>query len=302
MRQDLKQFKDFRITMSTPRISFEFFPPQSIEASFRLWDTLGKLAPLSPEFVSVTYGAGGTTRDLTHDAVKTIHANYGVAVAAHLTCVNATREETLAIANSYAEAGVTEIVALRGDPPKGAGKFTPHPEGFASSVELVEALAKTGKFHLRVGTYPDPHPEAENLDACVEFLKRKVDAGANSAITQFFFEADTFFRFRDACADAGITAPIIPGILPVNNWTRVRRFASACGAHIPAWVDEAYEKAIRDDRETLLSTALCTELCTDLIEGGVEDLHFYTLNTPELTRDICAALGVTPKQALAQVA
>lgn len=302
MRQDLKQFKDFRITMSTPRISFEFFPPQSIEASFRLWDTLGKLAPLSPEFVSVTYGAGGTTRDLTHDAVRTIHANYGVAVAAHLTCVNATREETLAIANSYAEAGVTEIVALRGDPPKGAGKFTPHPEGFASSVELVEALAKTGKFHLRVGAYPDPHPEAENLDACVEFLKRKVDAGANSAITQFFFEADTFFRFRDACADAGITAPIIPGILPVNNWTRVRRFASACGAHIPAWVDEAYEKAIRDDRETLLSTALCTELCTDLIEGGVEDLHFYTLNTPELTRDICAALGVTPKQALAQVA
>lgn len=302
MRQDLKQFKDFKITMSTPRISFEFFPPQSIEASFRLWDTLGKLAPLSPEFVSVTYGAGGTTRDLTHDAVKTIHANYGVAVAAHLTCVNATREETLAIADSYAEAGVTEIVALRGDPPKGAGKFTPHPEGFASSVELVEALAKTGKFHLRVGAYPDPHPEAENLDACVEFLKRKVDAGANSAITQFFFEADTFFRFRDACADAGITAPIIPGILPVNNWTRVRRFASACGAHIPAWVDEAYEKAIRDDRETLLSTALCTELCTDLIEGGVEDLHFYTLNTPELTRDICAALGVTPKQALAQVA
>jgi len=302
MRQDLKQFKDFRITMSTPRISFEFFPPQSIEASFRLWDTLGKLAPLSPEFVSVTYGAGGTTRDLTHDAVKTIHANYGVAVAAHLTCVNATREETLAIADSYAEAGVTEIVALRGDPPKGAGKFTPHPEGFASSVELVEALAKTGKFHLRVGAYPDPHPEAENLDACVEFLKRKVDAGANSAITQFFFEADTFFRFRDACADAGITAPIIPGILPVNNWTRVRRFASACGAHIPTWVDEAYEKAIRDDRETLLSTALCTELCTDLIEGGVEDLHFYTLNTPELTRDICAALGVTPKQALAQVA
>ena len=197
---------------------------------------------------------------------------------------------------------MTEIVALRGDPPKGAGKFTPHPEGFASSVELVEALAKTGKFHLRVGAYPDPHPEAENLDACVEFLKRKVDAGANSAITQFFFEADTFFRFRDACADAGITAPIIPGILPVNNWTRVRRFASACGAHIPAWVDEAYEKAIRDDRETLLSTALCTELCTDLIEGGVEDLHFYTLNTPELTRDICAALGVTPKQALAQVA
>ena len=290
------------MTLPTPRVSFEFFPPQSLEASFRLWDTLGTLAPLAPEFVSVTYGAGGTTRELTHDAVKTIHANYGVPVAAHLTCVDATREETLAIADSYAEAGVNRIVALRGDPPKGSGAFRPHPEGFASSVELVEALAERGTFDIAVGAYPDPHPEAEDLQACVEYLKRKVDAGATTAITQFFFESETFFRFRDACAAAGIGARIVPGILPVNNWTRVRRFATNCGAHIPQWVDEAYAAAIRDGREALLSTALTSELCTELLEGGAEDLHFYTLNTPDLTRDVCAALGVTPQVALAEVA
>ncbi|MCT4682725.1 MAG: methylenetetrahydrofolate reductase [NAD(P)H] [Roseicyclus sp.] len=288
--------------MTAPRISFEFFPPKSLEASFKLWETLGVLAPLSPEFVSVTYGAGGTTRALTHDAVKTIHANYGVEVAAHLTCVDATRAETLEIAHSYAEAGVTQIVALRGDPPKGAGRFTPHPDGFANSIELIEALAQTGKFHLRVGAYPDPHPEAGSMQDCVDFLKRKIDAGANSAITQFFFEADTFFRFRDACAAAGITAPIIPGILPINSWKGVRKFAEACGTIIPAWLNEAYDKAARDGREKLLSTALATELCTDLIDGGVEDLHFYTLNSPDLTRDVCAALGVTPRVDLSEVA
>jgi methylenetetrahydrofolate reductase (NADPH) len=288
--------------MTAPRISFEFFPPKSLEASFKLWETLGVLAPLSPEFVSVTYGAGGTTRALTHDAVKTIHANYGVEVAAHLTCVDATRAETLEIAHSYAEAGVTQIVALRGDPPKGAGRFTPHPEGFANSIELIEALAQTGKFHLRVGAYPDPHPEAGSMQECVDFLKRKIDAGANSAITQFFFEAETFFRFRDACAAAGITAPIIPGILPINSWKGVRKFAEACGTVIPAWLDEAYDKAARDGRERLLSTALATELGTDLIDGGVEDLHFYTLNSPDLTRDVCAALGVTPRVDLSEVA
>ncbi len=288
--------------MSAPNVSFEFFPPKSLEASFRLWETLNVLSPLAPTFVSVTYGAGGTTRALTHDAVKTIHANYGVEVAAHLTCVDATREETLEIAESYAAAGVTQIVALRGDPPKGQGRFTPHADGFADSIELIGALAKTGKFQLRVGAYPDPHPEAGSMQDCVDFLKRKIDAGASSAITQFFFEAETFFRFRDACAASGITAPIIPGILPINSWKGVRKFAQMCGTPIPAWLDEAYDKAIRDGREQLLSTALASELCTDLIEGGVEDLHFYTLNAPDLTRDVCSALGVTPKVALSEVA
>lgn len=290
------------IAMTPPKVSFEFFPPKSLEASFKLWDTLGVLAPLDPQFVSVTYGAGGTTRALTHEAVRTINKNYGVPVSAHLTCVDATRAETLEIAESYAAAGVTDIVALRGDPPNGQGRFTPHPDGFAGSVDLIEALAKTGKFTLRVGAYPDPHPEAATMQDCVDHLKRKIDAGASSAITQFFFEAETFFRFRDACASSGVTAPIIPGILPINSWSGVRKFAEACGTIVPTWLDEVYDKAIRDGRERLLSTAICTELCADLVEGGVDALHFYTLNTPEMTREVCAALGVTPRVELSEVA
>ncbi|ALG89512.1 MULTISPECIES: methylenetetrahydrofolate reductase [NAD(P)H] [Actibacterium] len=288
--------------MPAPRISFEFFPPQSLEASFRLWDTVQTLAPMKPEFVSVTYGAGGTTRKLTHDAVTTIHKNYGLNVAAHLTCVDASRDETMEIVNAYAAAGVTEIVALRGDPPKGQSGFTPHPDGFADSAELVAALAETGKFNIRVGAYPDPHPEAKTGGDDVRWLKKKIDAGASSAITQFFFEAETFFRFRDACEKQGIDAPIIPGILPIDNWSGVRKFAARCGAHIPAWLDDAFEAAARDGREELLSTAIATELCSELIDGGVEDLHFYTLNKPHLTRDICHTLGVQPGMILENVA
>lgn len=286
----------------TPRISFEFFPPQTLDASFRLWETVNALAPLKPGFVSVTYGAGGTTRKLTHDAVGTIHRNYGLNVAAHLTCVDATRAETLEIAESYAAAGVTEIVALRGDAPKGADRFTAHPEGFASSVELVEALARTGKFKIRVGAYPEPHPDAKDSFADVAWLKRKIDAGATSAITQFFFEADTFFRFRDACVKAGIDAPIIPGILPITSWDGAKKFAARCGAHVPARLDEAFQTAARDGREDLLALTQCSTLCTRLIEGGVEDLHFYTLNRPNLTREVVRALGIQPEVALEKVA
>lgn len=285
-----------------PRISFEFFPPQSMEASFRLWDTVRTLEPMKPSFVSVTYGAGGTTRDLTHEAVGLLHREYGLNVAAHLTCVNASREETLAIAESYAEAGVTEIVALRGDPPKGEGAFTPHPDGFRDSTELVAALAETGKFHIRVGAYPDPHPEAGHAGADIDWLKRKVDAGASSAITQFFFDADTYFRFRDACAAAGIDVPIIPGILPIENWSGVKRFATRCGTVVPEKLDRDFEIAARDGREDLLATVVCTSLCTRLIEGGVEDLHFYTLNKPDLTREVVSALGIVPEFALEAVA
>ena len=288
--------------MSTPRVSFEFFPPKSLEASFRLWDTVRMLAPLDPGFVSVTYGAGGTTRALTHEAVTTIGAQFGLNVAAHLTCVDATRAETLAIAESYAQAGVTEIVALRGDPPKGQGGFAPHPEGFAHSVELIEALAATGNFKLRVGAYPEPHPDAADDLADVRWLKRKFEAGADSAITQFFFEAETFLRFRDRCAAEGITGRIIPGIIPIGNWQGIRKFALATGASVPVWLDEAFEKATRDGREELLATALCTELCDRLVREGVEDLHFYTLNSPHLTRDVCHALGVVPQVALEKVA
>lgn len=289
--------------MTTPRISFEFFPPQSLEASFRLWDTVQVLAPLAPRFVSVTYGAGGTTRDLTRDAVATLHKSSGLNVAAHLTCVSATRDETLGIAQQFAGAGVSDIVALRGDPPKREGRFTPHPEGFANSVELIEALADTGSFNIRVGAYPDRHPEAASAQADVDWLKRKLDAGADEALTQFFFEAETFFRFRDACGKAGIDgSKLTPGILPIENWKGARNFARRCGTHIPQWVEDAFEKALRDGREDLLATALCSELCDELVQGGVENLHFYTLNRPELTRDVCFALGITPDVALENVA
>ena len=285
-----------------PSVSFEFFPPKSLPASFRLWDCVTTLAALDPTFVSVTYGAGGTTRKLTHEAVEAIHSGTELRVAAHLTCVEASRAETLEIAESYAAIGVTDIVALRGDPPKGQGQFAPHPEGFASSVELISALAETGQFNICVGAYPETHPEAADTQADIEFLKRKIEAGASTAITQFFFEAETFFRFRDACAKAGIDAPILPGILPVENWAGVQRFAARCGAKIPPVITQAFENATRDGTTDLLATALATELCDELVTGGVEHLHFYTLNRPDLTRDVCHALGVTPRLSLRDVA
>jgi len=290
--------------MPAPSVSFEFFPPRSLEGSFRLWDTVQALSPLRPAFVSVTYGAGGTTRELTRDAVATLTKSTGLNVAAHLTCVDASRAETLAIAEGFAHAGVREIVALRGDPPKGAAGFAPHPQGFADSCELISALADTGKFKIRVGAYPETHPEATHAKADIDWLKRKIDAGATEAITQFFFEAETFFRFRDACEKAGIDAPILPGILPIENWAGARRFAHACGARVPGWLNDAFEKAARDGdgREDLLAIAVATELCGELLEGGVDHLHFYTLNRPDLTRDICHALGLRSRAELRDVA
>ncbi|MGB0796625.1 MAG: methylenetetrahydrofolate reductase [NAD(P)H] [Paracoccaceae bacterium] len=288
--------------MTSLNVSFEFFPPKTIEPSFRLWDTVQTLAPLAPRFVSVTYGAGGTTRRLTREAVTAIAGSTDLSVAAHLTCVDATKEDTLSLAKSWADLGVKDIVALRGDPPKGTEGFAPHPEGFANSCEMIEALAASGDFNIRVGAYPHKHPEAASLKNDVDWLKRKIDAGASEAITQFFFEADDFFRFRDLCDKAGITAPITPGILPIENWAGTKAFAQRCGAQIPDWMDAAFQTALRDDRSDLLSVALSTELCSDLIDGGVENFHFYTLNKPELTRDICAAIGVTPQTVLQKVA
>ncbi|AKS45398.1 5,10-methylenetetrahydrofolate reductase (NAD(P)) [Octadecabacter temperatus] len=287
--------------MSSPAISFEFFPPKSVQASFRLRDCVQTLAPLDPTFVSVTYGAGGTTRTLTHEAVDALVKTSDLNVAAHLTCVNATRAETLAIAKDYKAAGVNHIVALRGDPPKGSDGFRPHPEGFDGSIDLTRALADES-FEVTVGAYPEMHPDASSQQACIDHLKAKIDAGATRAITQFFFEADTFLRFRDACADAGITAPIIPGILPIENWNGVQKFANSCGANIPQVLQDAFAKAKDPETIDLLATAQATELCDDLMTQGVDHLHFYTLNKPELTRDICHALGVTPKQSLQNVA
>lgn len=288
--------------MLVPNVSFEVFPPKSIDASFRLWDTAQVLAPLGPRFFSVTYGAGGSDQHLTHDAAQTLHQSSGHRVAAHLTCVGATKSDVLATANKFAKAGITDIVALRGDPANGEDTFAAHADGFKDSCELISALAETGPFNIRVGAYPDVHPDAASAKQNIDWLKAKIDAGACEALTQFFFEAETFLRFRDACADAGITAPITPGILPISNWNSARKFAEKCGTIIPNELAQTFDKAVRDGRTDLLSVAQCTELCDDLMCEGVSDLHFYTLNRPDLTRDVCHALGVTQARNIRNVA
>ncbi|MEO1704981.1 MAG: methylenetetrahydrofolate reductase [Pseudomonadota bacterium] len=285
--------------MPTPAVSFEFFPPRDIPASFALWEAAQALMPFAPRHVSVTYGAGGTTRALTHETVTAL-SRQGAQVAAHLTCIDASREETMEIARAYRAEGVRDIVALRGDAP-GGGAFTPHADGFTSSVELIGALAADG-FNVQVGAYPEPHPETRGARADLEWLRAKFQAGAKQAVTQFFFEAETFLRFRDACADAGISAPIVPGILPIHKWASAAKFAQRCGTTIPTALADAFETAERDGRTDLLALAHGTELCSKLVEEGVEQLHFYTLNRPDLTRDICRALGIPRQEPLRDVA
>ena len=274
-----------------PSLSFEFFPPHSPEASLRLWRSVERLAPLGPRFVSVTFGAGGTTRDRTNAAIQTIVERARLSVAGHLTCVGASRAETLAVARGYARMGVRRIVALRGDPPKGAARFEPHPEGFASGADLVAGLRQLGGFEISVAAYPEKHPDAVDLAADIDNLKRKIDAGASNAITQFFFENEDFLRFRDACARAGITAPIIPGILPVENFGRMTNFAARCHAKVPEWMHKAFARADSPETAHLLAVAIASDQCDALRAEGVEHLHFYTLNNPDLTYDVCRALG-----------
>ena len=289
------------MNLQIPKVSFEFFPPKTLQASFNLWESLRILTPLNPDFVSVTYGAGGSTRKLTQEMTETIRHKYQLDVAAHLTCVDASKDETLAIANAYIKAGVTQIVALRGDAPNGAC-FVPHAQGFSNAIELVTALAQAGVDKIYVGAYPEPHPEARYKDADVDWLKRKIDAGASAAITQFFFDSDIFLRFRDRCVKAGITAPIIPGILPIENWDNTKKFAARCGASIPASLDVEFAMAKRNKVEDILSVVVATDLCADLIAEGVDAFHFYTLNKPHLTRDVCLALGIEPDNQLELVA
>jgi len=277
----------------TLSLSFEFFPPHSTEANLRLWRSVERLAPLAPEFVSVTYGAGGATRERTMAAIATIKDRARLDIAGHLTCVGASKEETLDVARAYAKMGVNRIVALRGDPPKGERRFTPHPEGFASAAELVEGLKAAGDFDISVAAYPEKHPEATSLQADIDNLKRKVDAGASQAITQFFFEKADFLRFRDQAVQAGITVPIIPGILPIENFEKMTRFARMCQATVPDWMHKAFANAGTPEETEVLSTALATEMCDDLMQEGVQHLHFYTLNNPDLTYNICRGLGVS---------
>ena len=279
---------------SAPRISFEFFPPKSPKASMALWSAVQRLAPLGPDFVSVTYGAGGSTRDRTLAAILAIRERARLNVAGHLTCVGASREDVLGVARSYAKLGCRRIVALRGDPMEGTDRFEPHPEGFSGSVELIEALAKMGQFDLYVAAYPEPHPDAGSPQDDIDHLKRKIDAGAKAAITQLFFDNEVFLRFRDRCAAAGISAPIIPGIMPVENFARMKNFADRCKTSIPSWMAKAYRNAGDEAEHDLLSVAICAEQCDGLIEEGVEALHLYTMNKPDLPYQVCRALGIEP--------
>ena len=277
-----------------PRISFEFFPPSSTKANLRLWRTVERLAPLNPDFVSVTYGAGGSTRERTYAALMTIRERARLNVAGHLTCVDASREETLAVAEKYRAMGVTRIVALRGDPQGGQDTFTPHPDGFASGTELVEGLAKAGGFDISVAAYPEVHPEATSLDADIQALKAKQDAGANRAITQFFFSKDHFLTFRDKAVAAGVTIPILPGILPIENFDKMSKFAARCGTDVPAWLGQAFSNAKTEEDQTLLATAVASEMSSNLMDEGVEHIHIYTLNNPDLSYDVARAIGVQP--------
>ncbi|MEM7544543.1 MAG: methylenetetrahydrofolate reductase [NAD(P)H] [Pseudomonadota bacterium] len=279
-------------TSSKPAISFEFFPPKGPSGAMRLWSSVERLAPLSPQFVSVTYGAGGSTRDRTIAAIQAIRERARLDVAGHLTCVGASKSETLAIARMYAKMGCRRIVALRGDGQGENGVFEPHEDGFAGSVELIEALADLNQFHISVGAYPEAHPDAATANADVEHLKRKFDAGADDAITQFFFDTETFLRFRDRCEAAGITKPIIPGILPIENFGRMKGFAARCGATVPDWMETAFVNADEAGATELLSISIATEMCDVLMREGVEHLHLYTLNNPDLPYQVCQALGV----------
>lgn len=278
-------------------VSFEFFPPKTARMEEALWDALQELLPLGPQFVSVTYGAGGSTRERTHATVARIIRETGIPAAAHLTCVDASKAETQAIAEQYWEAGVRHIVALRGDAGEPGAPFTPHPDGYANAAELVAGLKEVADFDISVAAYPETHPDADCPQADLDNLKRKIDVGASRAISQFFFSADTFFRFRDRASAAGIAAPILPGILPVTNVAQARKFAGACGAEIPAWMDGLFDGL--DERPAarqLVAATVAAELCRRLYAGGVRDFHFYTLNRAELAYAICHLLGVRPKE------
>ncbi len=275
-------------------VSFEFFPPKTEKMEAQLWDTFRTLEPLAPRFVSVTYGAGGSTRERTHATVARIASESAVPPAAHLTCVEASRAEIEEVARAYWDAGVRHIVALRGDVP-GGGAYRAHPEGFANAVELVAGLKRIAPFDISVAAYPEVHPDADCPQADLDNLKRKLDAGATRAITQFFFSPEAFLRFRDAAAAAGIDAPIVPGILPVSNVSQTRRMADMCGTAIPAWMIALFEGL--DDlpaARQLVAATVAAEMCRRLYAGGVRDFHFYTLNRAELSYAICHMLGLRP--------
>ncbi len=274
-------------------VSFEFFPPKSDKMAETLWQSIETLAPLGPRFVSVTYGAGGSTRERTHATVERLVRETALTPAAHLTCVGASRDEIDDIARSYWDCGVRHIVALRGDPPEPGQPYAPHPQGYANAAELVAGLKKVAPFEISVAAYPETHPDSDCPDSDLDNLIAKIDAGADRAISQFFFSADNFFRFRDRVAARGVDIEIVPGILPVSNVAQTRKFAGLCGAAIPDWMDRLFEGL--DDlpaARQLVAATVAGELCGQLYAGGVRQFHFYTLNRAELAYAICHLLGV----------
>jgi methylenetetrahydrofolate reductase (NADPH) len=279
--------------MKPVSVSFEFFPPGDPEMERTLWASIQRLAPLAPRFVSVTYGADGSTRERTHNVVTRILRETALTAAPHLTCVGAPRSEILDIARAYWDAGVRHIVALRGDPPAGQAGYVPHPDGFAYAADLVRGLRSVGDFDISVAAYPEVHPEASSPEADLDNLRSKLDAGATRAITQFFFDTDAFLRFRDRCVARGITAELVPGILPITRFPQMLRFAKRCGAGVPEWLQHRFD-GLDDDPDTrrLIAANVAIEQVRRLQREGVQDFHFYTLNRAELTYAICHALGV----------
>lgn len=284
-------------------VSFEFFPPKTDAAEANLWSAIRRLEPLNPAFVSVTYGAGGSTRERTHRTVQRIISETTLRPAAHLTCVEASRAEVDEVIEGYKAIGVDHIVALRGDPPGAAGiggAYTPRADGYANATELTAALSRIGGFEVTVGAYPEKHPESPSIDHDIEVLKAKIDAGATRAVTQFFFDIEAFLRFRDRVRAAGVTIPLIPGVMPVSNFAGLKRMTAACGAALPDWLAGHFD-GLDDDPETrkLLAASIAAETCARLQEEGFSDFHFYTLNRAELVYAICRVLGVRETKAVA---
>ena len=276
-----------------PGVSFEFFPPKTAEMEEKLWTTITRLAPLNPSFVSVTYGAGGSTRERTHRIVRRIAKETGLKPAAHLTCVGASADEIAQVADGYWGAGVRHIVALRGDPPQGTQKFSPHPEGYRYANELVAGLKELHDFEISVAAFPEKHPESASFEADIDYLKKKIDAGATRAITQYFFDCGHYFRLLERARKAGITIPIVPGIIPIGNFIQIKKFSAMCGASVPDWLGKKFTGLEDKPEESKkIAVEVAASQCRELLASGAEHLHFYTLNRADLTEKICAVAGV----------
>jgi methylenetetrahydrofolate reductase (NADPH) len=286
--------------MAAPiRVSFEFFPPKTEEMEKSLWEAVGRLAPLNPNFVSVTYGAGGSTRERTHSTVKRIVNETALTPAAHLTCVDSTKDEINSVIHAYRDAGVRHIVALRGDPTSGIGaKYAPHPGGYQNGADLVAGIKRIADIEVSVSAYPEMHPDSPSVQADIDMLQAKVDAGATRAMTQFFFENDRYFDYLDKVRARGIYIPIVPGILPVQNFKQTKSFAERCGTSVPRWLAERFD-GLDDDVATrkLIAAAVAAEQVLDLVDRGVTDFHFYTMNRADLVYAVCHLLGLRPARA-----